>query len=91
MSTAISETKIDLRAPISTRELIDQAASLVGKNRTTFILDASREKAQEVLADQTKFVLSAKQMKAFIALLDAPLANTRAIARLLAKPAPWNR
>jgi uncharacterized protein (DUF1778 family) len=86
-----ADAKINLRAPARARELIDSAAALVGKNRTAFMLDASCEKAQEVLADQTRFVLNADRMNAFNALLDAPLANADAIARLLSKPAPWDR
>ena len=86
-----AEAKINLRAPVRARELIDHAAALVGKNRTAFMLDASCEKAHEVLADQTRFILSAERMKAFNTLLDAPLANADAIAHLLAKPAPWDR
>jgi uncharacterized protein (DUF1778 family) len=92
MNIAPSETTINLRAPARKRELIDKAATLAGKSRTAFMLDASCEKAYEVLADQTRFVLSDKKSRAFNALLDAPLAkNKAAIARLLAKRSPWER
>lgn len=80
---------INLRAPASQRELIDRAAKLQGKSRTEFMLEASREKAQQVLLDQTLFVLTPQQYKAFVTLLDAPLAKNAAVQRLLAKKAPW--
>lgn len=81
--------KINLRAPSIKKELIDHAADVAGKSRTDFMLDASCEKAQELLADQTNFRLNEDQLIAFNRLLEAPLANPDAIARLLAKRSPW--
>lgn len=52
------------------------------------MLEASREKAEQVLLDQTLFVVTAKQHKAFEALMNAPLAWNAGLKRLLAKRAP---
>jgi uncharacterized protein (DUF1778 family) len=82
---------INLRTPLAHRELIDRAAQLQGKSRTEFMLEASREKAQQVLLDQTLFTVTPKQYKAFIALMDAPLGKNAALQRLLAKRAPWEK
>ena len=90
MSTT-SSTVINLRTPVSQRELIDRAARLQGKSRTDFMLEASREKAEQVLLDQTLFTVTAKQYKAFEALMNAPLAKNAGLKRLLAKRAPWDR
>lgn len=90
MSSA-STTVINLRTPPAQRELIDRAARLQGKSRTDFMLEASREKAQQVLLDQVMFTLSARQYKAFEALMDAPLAGNFAVKRLLAKRSPWEK
>jgi uncharacterized protein (DUF1778 family) len=73
------------------RELIDRAAQLQGKSRTEFMLEASREKAQQVLLDQTLFAVTPKQYKAFIALMNAPLSRNAALQRLLAKRSPWEK
>lgn len=90
MSAVLSRTTtINLRAPLIKRNLIDHAAEVAGKSRTDFMLEASCEKAYELLADQTRFVLNEAQLRAFNEVLDAPLANPEAIARLLARPAPW--
>ena len=86
-----SSTVINLRTPPAQRELIDRAARLQGKSRTDFMLEASREKAEQVLLDQTLFTVTAKQYKAFVALMDAPLADNSGLRRLLAKRAPWDR
>ena len=90
MSSA-STTVINLRTPPDQRELIDRAARLQGKSRTDFMLEASREKAQQVLLDQVMFTLSAGQYKEFEALMDAPLAGNVAVKRLLARRSPWEK
>ena len=89
MSTT-SSTVINLRTPVSQRELIDRAARLQGKSRTDFMLEASREKAEQVLLDQTLFTVTAKQYKAFEALMNAPLARNVGLKQLLARRAPWD-
>lgn len=90
MNTATS-TVINLRTPLSQRELIDRAARLQGKSRTDFMLEASRDKAEQVLLDQTMFTVTAKQFKAFEALMNKPLAQNAGLMRLLAKRSPWDK
>lgn len=91
MSTAPANKVINFRAPAAKQALIDQAALVSGRNRTEFILEASCEKAREVLADQTHFAVSRATLQRFNALLDAPLDNPEALRRLLSTPAPWER
>lgn len=62
--SSTASTVINLRTPASQRELIGRAAHLQGKSRTEFMLEASREKAQQVLLDQTLFTVTPKQYKA---------------------------
>ena len=90
-SAAASSAVINLRTPPAQRELIDRAARLQGKSRTEFMLEESREKAEQVLLDQTLFALNAKQYKAFVALMDAPLSENAALKRLLAERARWEK
>lgn len=80
---------INLRARGEQRDLIDQAARLLGKNRSDFMLEASCEKAQSVLLDQVFFALDPKEFKRFTALLEQPLKSNLALERLLATPLPW--
>jgi len=82
---------INLRTPAAQRELIDRAAQLQGKSRTEFMLEASREKAQQVLLDQTLFSVTPEQYEAFLALMEAPLIDNAALQRLLAKRSPWEQ
>lgn len=90
--TAANTSKIvNFRAPADKRALIDRAAEASGKNRTDFILEATCEKAREVLADRTQFSLDRHALARFNQQIDAPLADTDALKRLLARPAPWER
>ena len=81
---------INLRAHAEQRDLIDQAAKLLGKNRSDFMLEASCEKAQGVMLDQIFFTLSAQNFQRFQEMLDAPPAPNPGLERLLATKAPWD-
>lgn len=81
---------INLRALPAQRDLIDHAASLLGKNRSDFMLEAACERAQAVLLDQVHFMLDAEKFQQFVALLDAPPEPNPGLERLLAVKAPWD-
>lgn len=83
------DAAINLRALPGQRDLIDQAANLLGKNRSDFMLEAACERAQAVLLDQVFFSLDADKFTQFTALLDAPVAPNPGLDRLLAVKAPW--
>ena len=80
---------INLRARTEQRDLIDQAASMTGKNRSDFMLEAACEKAQSVLLDQVFFRLDDERFRQFRQLLDAPVAHNPGLERLMAITAPW--
>jgi uncharacterized protein (DUF1778 family) len=81
---------INLRANPEQRDLIDHAASLLGKNRSDFMLEAACAKAQAVLLDQVFFNLDADRFKQFIEMLDVPPARNPGLERLMAVGAPWD-
>jgi uncharacterized protein (DUF1778 family) len=83
------DAAINLRARPEQRELIDQAAQLLGKNRSDFMLEAACDKAQAVLLDQVYFRLDADKLRQFVKLLDAPPARNPGLERLVAVKAPW--
>lgn len=83
------DAAINLRALPQQRELIDQAARLLGKNRSDFMLEAACDKAQSVLLDQVLFRLDDQQFQQFTALLDAPVQPNPGLERLLAVRPPW--
>ncbi len=80
---------INLRALPEQRDLIDQAASLLGKSRSEFMLEAACERAKSVLLDQVFFGLDAEKYSQFTAMLDqAPGAN-EGLERLMAVKSTW--
>ncbi|KQR74127.1 toxin-antitoxin system protein [Burkholderia sp. Leaf177] len=81
---------INLRALPEQRDLIDHAASLLGKNRSDFMLEAACERAQAVVLDQTFFNLDAEKFKQFTHMLDAPTTPNAGLARLMKVKAPWS-
>jgi uncharacterized protein (DUF1778 family) len=90
MRSSARDTTINLRVSTARRSLIDQAAEVLGKTRTEFLLEAAAEKAQRVLLDQTVFALDPGAFRRFEELLDAPV-NRSAVNRLLKRRAPWER
>ena len=65
---AASELKgsINLRIGTQTRQLIDEAAAVLGKTRTEFMIDSARALAIDVLLDQRLFVLDSVRYDAFV-------------------------
>jgi len=81
---------INLRALPEQRDLIDHAATLLGKNRSDFMLEAACERAQSVLLDQVFFGLDTEKFQQFTALLDAPASANPGLERLMAVKPPWD-
>jgi uncharacterized protein (DUF1778 family) len=82
---------INLRAPQALRDLIDSAAAIVGQNRSEFMLDSARRRAEDVLLDQRLFMLDEEKYAAFLNLLDQPPRPTKELRRLLSTRAPWEK
>jgi uncharacterized protein (DUF1778 family) len=57
------DAAINLRALPAQRDLIDRAATLLGKNRSDFMLEAACDKAQAVVLDQVFFSLNADKFQ----------------------------
>ena len=83
------DAAINLRALPAQRDLIDTAATLLGKNRSDFMLEAACDKAQSVLLDQVFFNLDADQFAQFTKLLDSPIDSNPGLERLMNVRAPW--
>ena len=80
---------VNLRVSARDRDLIDRAAAALGKNRSEFMLDATRQAAEDALLDRVLFRLDSDRHEAFVTLLDGPPSPTKELARLLSTPAPW--
>ena len=82
---------INLRASAHLRDLIDRAAALLGQNRSEFMLDSARLRAEDVLLDQRLFSLDENQYQDFLNLLDEPPKPTEELRKLLSAKAPWEK
>lgn len=70
-STSKSE-RIALRIAAADKAKLASAAALQRRSVTEFVLAASREAADYVLGEQTRFRLPSAKHRAFLAALDAP-------------------
>ena len=80
------DRRFQLRATLSEETLIKVAAERQGINVTEFIMRSACEKAEQALADQTRFVLDEKQWKAFMTALDRPAKNKPRLRQLFMEP-----
>lgn len=84
-------TTINLRIEAETRDLIDNAASVLGKTRTEFMIDTARHHAIDVLLDQRLFVLDDARHAAFVSALDAPPEAGPRLTALMRRKPVWER
>ena len=66
VSPADTKGSINLRIESHTRQLIDDAAAVLGKTRTEFMIESARREAIDVLLDQRLFVLDTGHYDAFM-------------------------
>jgi uncharacterized protein (DUF1778 family) len=90
---AVSETKdsINLRIDARTRQLVDDAAAILGKTRTEFMVESARRQAIDVLLDQRLFMLDAERYDAFMHTLDNPPAPGPKLRSLLRRTPAWGK
>lgn len=81
---------INLRIEARTRRLIDDAAAVLGKTRTEFMIDSARAHAIDVLLDQRLFVLEPERYEAFVHVLDNPPAPGAKLRALLRRKPSWS-
>ena len=80
---------INLRIEARTRQLIDDAAAVLGKTRTEFMIDSARRLALDTLLDQRLFVLDDARYDAFVAALDNPPPPGPKLRALLRRTPAW--
>lgn len=82
-STVRRDTPINIRATAQQRDLIDRAARALGKSRTDFVLETACHAAEDVLLDQSRFVLSDEGFDELLSMLDNPPEPTQALRDLM--------
>lgn len=80
---------LNLRIRAEERGLIERAATLTGKSRTDFVLEAARRAAEEALLDRTVFAVKPEVYAAFLARLDEPPKPNERLRRTMRTIPPW--
>ncbi|MHB8122081.1 MAG: type II toxin-antitoxin system TacA family antitoxin [Desulfuromonadaceae bacterium] len=88
MSTlTISKTeRIDVRANVTVKQLLQDAARACHKSVSEFLLDAGVTAANQALTDRQRFELDSAQWQAFQQALDRPVQSHPRMKALLTKP-----
>lgn len=80
---------LNFRIKVEDRGLIERAATITGKTRTDFVLEAARRAAEETLLDRTVFTVGPEAYAAFLARLDAPPEPNERLQRTMRATPPW--
>ena len=80
---------LNLRINPEERGLIDRAATITGKTRTDFVLEAARRAAEEALLDRTMLMVSPEAYAAFLVRLDEPPSPNDRLRRTMQTIPPW--
>jgi uncharacterized protein (DUF1778 family) len=80
--------RVHLRVAASDDELFRSAAAATHESLSEFLVESGRERAERVLADRSRFVLSRAQWRAFTAALDRPAREIPAVVELFRRARP---
>ena len=78
---------LNIRATGDTKQLLQQAANMLGTTVSAFVMSCATEKAHELLNKQQHFILSDIEWKALIQVLDeSPQSQNKKLQTLLREP-----
>lgn len=80
--------RVHLRVAADDDELLRSAAASAQQTLSEFLIDSGRERAERLLGDRTRFVLSDAEWDSFVAALDQPARETPALVELFRRPRP---
>jgi uncharacterized protein (DUF1778 family) len=84
--TPLRSERIDVRASVPVKQLLQEAARAAHKNVSEFLLDAGVVAANQTLADRSRFDLPPEKWLAFQAALDRPVRAKPKLKKLLTEP-----
>ena len=79
------EERLAIRIAPESKEMLRRAAERQHASLSHFIVGAAMERAANLLADETRFVVSQEMADAFCSALDAPARDIPALTRLFAE------
>lgn len=81
---------INIRVQQTQRDLIDHAATILGKTRSEFMLEVACREAENVICDNTFFALDEERYQEFMAILDSPPKVDEELRKFLTTKSPWD-
>ena len=91
MTTATRTARLGLRTTPQQEAVLRRAAEVSRKSMTNFILDSACQAAEQTLLDQRLFLVSGRQSKALLDLLDRPARDNPGLKDLFSRRAPWSK
>lgn len=83
--TLAKEERLAIRIGPEAKEMLRRAAEKEHASLSHFVVRAALERAEALLADETRLVVSQEAMDAFCAALDAPARDIPALRRLMSE------
>ena len=87
----VKDKTLNIRVTETEKKLVEQAARISHMGMSQFMLQATLRAAEEVLADQTRFVLPADEWDRFVELLDRPARILPGLTEAASRPSPFGR
>lgn len=69
---SLKSERIDLRLTQEVKEVLTRAANLARQPLSTFLIESAYEKANKLISEQERLMLSNEERDKFLALLDNP-------------------
>jgi uncharacterized protein (DUF1778 family) len=89
VSRSLRDSSMNIRIDRRARNLIDRAASCLGKNRSDFVLEIACREAENVLLDRAYIAVGEETFTNFCQMLDNPPSPSEGLLKLMKKKAPW--
>lgn len=80
--------RVHLRVAAGDGELFRTAAAAADESLSEFLVEGGRERAERILADRTRFVLSPAEWREFTAALDRPAREIPELVELFRRARP---
>lgn len=85
MASSSKSERLAFRIAAGDKARLERAAAIQRRTVSEFVLVSSREAAEHVLGEQTRFRLAPAKHRAFLAALDAPAREIAALKRLFSR------
>ena len=85
MGSSSKSERLAIRIAAADKARLARAAAIQRRSVSEFVLASSREAAEQVLGEQTRFRLPPAAHRAFVAALDAPAQEIAGLKRLFSR------